>query len=115
MGRLRTSLAAALGAFALVLTLPTSAHAADGEFRYTYNDASGQVRVGLVINPPDGICIDLPEVADELLPAAHTPRNGTDAYAYVFKGSRCQGDVFRLRPGGGASDRLKLRSVIFVR
>ena len=112
--RLRNTLAAAVGAAVLVLTVPTSASAAAGEFRYTYHDRAGFQHEGRLFDPPSGRCITLREVADEYTPPADSPRNDTDATATVFTGDHCDGDWFNLRPDGGrASDRLKLRSVIF--
>ncbi|OEJ38845.1 hypothetical protein AR457_24235 [Streptomyces agglomeratus] len=107
--RLRSTLAATVGAFALVLTLPTSANAADGTFTYQYADQSGELT-----NPPSGECITLPEVADEQVLPAHTPGNATDAVATVYAGSECTGPQFDLRAHTGhGSDRLKVRSVVF--
>ena len=112
--RLRTTLAATLGAAVLVLTLPTSASAAGGEFRYQFYDRAGHVQTGRLVDPPSRECLTLPEVADENVPPADSPRNDTDATATVFTGDDCTGDWFSLRPlGGRASDRLKLRSVVF--
>ncbi|MFB7848142.1 MULTISPECIES: hypothetical protein [unclassified Streptomyces] len=113
--RLRSTVAAALGALALVVALPASAHAATGDFSYTYTGLDGSPRVGFLIDPPSRVCITLPEVADpgSSYPA-HTPQNLTDSSATVFTGPGCQGDYFTLRPDGGhASSRLKLRSVVF--
>ncbi|GAA1536920.1 hypothetical protein GCM10009730_52670 [Streptomyces albidochromogenes] len=107
--RLRSTLAAAFGAFALVLTLPASASAAEGTFTYQYAD-----RTGTLTNPPSEECVTLPEVADEQVLPAHTPGNATDAVATVYAGSECTGPQFDLRPHTGhGSDRLKVRSVVF--
>jgi hypothetical protein len=112
--RLRNTLAAAVGAAVLVMTVPTSASAAGGEFRYTYHDQAGLAREARLVDPPSRECITLPEVADEAVPPADSPRNDTDATATVFTNDDCSGDYFSLRPfGGRASDRLKLRSVVF--
>ncbi|MGW7194926.1 hypothetical protein [Streptomyces chryseus] len=107
--RLRSTLAATVGAFALVLTLPASASAADGTFTYRYADQSAEL-----IDPPSEECITLPEVADESIPPAHTPRNATDAVATVYAGAECTGPEFTLRAHTGhGSERLKVRSVVF--
>ncbi|MFE7354322.1 hypothetical protein ACFU8Q_14220 [Streptomyces sp. NPDC057543] len=113
--RLRSTVAAAFGALALIVALPTSAGAASGDFTYMYSGLDGSPRLGFLIDPPSRMCITLPEVAD---PAssnpAHTPWNFTDSSATVFTGADCMGDYFTLRPEGGhASSRLKLRSVVF--
>lgn len=113
--RLRTTVAAALGALALVVTLPGSASAAQGDFTYTYTAQDGSRQQTGLINPPSRQCITLPGAADpgRTLPA-DTPWNNTDATATVFTGPDCDGDYFTLRPDGGhASSRLKLRSVVF--
>ncbi|GFN02275.1 hypothetical protein GCM10010298_51090 [Streptomyces microflavus] len=44
----------------------------------------------------------------------HSPENRTDAWATVFTGANCEGESFTLRPHtGGASERLKVRSVVY--
>ena len=112
--RLRSTVAAALAAAALVLTLPTSAQAAEGHFTYVFHDWAHGDRVAVLDSPPSRECITLREVADEDAPPADSPRNYTDATATVFTGVDCTGDHFSLRPfGGHGSDRLKLRSVVF--
>ncbi|MET7615452.1 hypothetical protein [Streptomyces sp. NPDC005408] len=53
-------------------------------------------------------------MADDEVPPAQAPKNRTDATATVFLDAYCDGGVYyTLRPGGGAGDRLKLRSVVF--
>ncbi|WP_326765790.1 hypothetical protein OG978_15450 [Streptomyces sp. NBC_01591] len=113
--RLRSTVAAALGALALIVAVPTSASAATGDFAYTYTGLDGSPRLGLLSDPPSQMCITLPEVADPLSTnPAHTPWNYTDSSATVFSGPDCEGAYFTLRPHGGhASERLKLRSVVF--
>jgi hypothetical protein len=112
--RLRSTLAAALGAATLVLALPASAQAAEGHFSYVFHDWSGGSRIGVLDAPPSRECITLPETVDPYAPPADSPRNDTDATAVVFSGVDCTGDSYSLRPfGGHASERLKLRSVLF--
>ncbi|QCX81792.1 hypothetical protein C9F11_41060 [Streptomyces sp. YIM 121038] len=113
--RFRTALAAAAGALALIVTLPASATAADGQFQYTYSGLDGRPQVAVIDDPESWKCVTLPEVADpDSSSPAHSPRNRTDAYAEVFTEPDCTGDSFTLRPRTGyGSERLKLRSVIF--
>ncbi|MEV7401040.1 hypothetical protein AB0N93_11670 [Streptomyces sp. NPDC091267] len=113
--RLRTTAAAALGALSLIVSLPGSASAADGHFSYTYTASDGSRQTGLLVDPPSRECVTLPEVADpEVTFPADTPWNNTDSTATVFSGPDCDGAYYTLRPNGGhASDRLKLRSVLF--
>ncbi|TGB16034.1 hypothetical protein [Streptomyces sp. MZ04] len=108
-------LAALIGAATLLLTVPGSASAAEGEFRYTYVTAGGDEGKVTLHDPASEECITLPEAAVEYAqPPAHSPKNRTDSTAVVFTNADCTGDWFSLRPfTGGASERLKLRSVIF--
>ncbi|WP_046509277.1 hypothetical protein [Streptomyces odonnellii] len=111
--RLRHTLAAAAGALALLVSVPGSASAAEGEFGYLFTGMDGRPTKGMLVNPPSGQCVTLPEAAGEYVPPAHSPRNGASSYATVFKDADCKGDYYTLRPGGSASSRLKLRSVVF--
>ncbi|MET9659336.1 hypothetical protein [Streptomyces sp. NPDC006510] len=113
--RLRSTVAAAFGALALIVAVPTSAGAATGDFTYAYTGLDGAPRLGYLVDPPSRMCITLPEVADpNSSNPAHTPWNFTDSSATVFTDPGCEGDYFTLRPDGGhAGSRLKLRSVVF--
>ncbi|QHC26335.1 hypothetical protein [Streptomyces sp. GS7] len=115
MRQLRRALAAAAGSLILALALPAaSAHAATGDFTYVYNDPYLGPLPGRLTDPPSRTCLNLPGAIQEYLPPAHTPRNHTASTATVFTGLDCTGDHFTLRPNGGhASERLKLRSVVF--
>ncbi|MEU6127303.1 hypothetical protein [Streptomyces sp. NPDC047123] len=111
--RLRHSVAAALGALALVVTLPTSASAATGDFSYSFVGLDGSHRTVTLHDPLSPGCTTLAEVAD---PAASgpavAPHNDTDTWAIVFTEPDCTGDSWTLRPHGRpTSDRLTLRSV----
>lgn len=111
---LRRSIAAAAASIALVVTLPHAASAAVGEFRYTYDDDFGSRAAGVLVDPDSRTCVTLPETADpDTTEPAFAPQNFTDSTATVFTGPDCDGDSYSLRPGGKASDRLKLRSVVF--
>lgn len=111
--RLRTTLAATVGALALIVSVPGSASAAVGEFTYVYIDIAGKPRVGGLVDPDSWVCITIPEAAGEYVPPARSPHNHTAAAALVFTGPHCDGDEYIIRPGGSASERLKLRSVFF--
>ncbi|WP_030562348.1 hypothetical protein [Streptomyces aureocirculatus] len=112
--RFRSSVGAALGALALVLTLPTSASAADGTFQYTYSGLDGRPQLATLVDPESRVCHTLPEVADEDASSpAHSPRNRTNATVTVFTEADCEGAHYTLRPGGQASERLKMRSAVF--
>ncbi|WP_326670899.1 hypothetical protein [Streptomyces sp. NBC_01257] len=112
--RLRSAMAASAGALVLLLTAPGSASAADGQFRYSYTTSDGYDAVGFINDPPSGTCINIQGPGSEPGSAAYAPKNRTDATATVFLEADCTGGAyFTLRPGGGASDRLLVRSVVF--
>ncbi|MDK9501230.1 hypothetical protein QEZ40_007605 [Streptomyces katrae] len=113
--RLRRASIAALGAFTLLLAVPSSASAAIGEFSYTYTGLDGRPHVRVLLDPDSRECITLPEVADpNASEPAHSPRNRTASTATVFTEPDCEGDFFALRPlTGRGSERMKLRSVVF--
>lgn len=112
--RLRSALSASAGALVLLLAVPGSASAAEGQFRYTYMTSDGYEAVGFMNDPDSGTCIDIEGPGAEPGSAAYAPRNRTDAVATVFLEAGCTGDAYySLRPGGGASDRLLVRSVVF--
>ncbi|MFK0237174.1 hypothetical protein [Streptomyces vinaceus] len=113
--RLRHAALAAFGALTLVLTIPTSASAAIGEFQYTYVGLDGSPKIGIMLDPAGQECITLPEVADpNASEPAHSPRNRTTATATVFTEPECEGDYFTLRPlTGYGTANMKVRSVVF--
>ncbi|MGA5198629.1 hypothetical protein [Streptomyces exfoliatus] len=114
--RLRHSLAAACGALALTATLAAPAHAATGDFGYRFVGLDGSPQTVTLHDPASGECVTIPEAADPAASApAFAPHNDTDEYAIVFTEPDCTGDSWTLRPHGRpATDRLKLRSVVFV-
>ncbi|MFF4006518.1 hypothetical protein [Streptomyces sp. NPDC001717] len=112
--RLRSIFTTVLGAALLAVSVSTPASAASGRFFYDYVTVEGYDATGFLTNPADDECINLPGVGQENPEPGHTPRNRTDSWATVFTGTNCEGDSFRLRPHtGGASQRLKVRSVVF--
>ncbi|MEU6861757.1 hypothetical protein ABZ924_00550 [Streptomyces sp. NPDC046876] len=112
--RFRNAAVAAFGALTLALAIPASATAATGNFYYLYSGLDGRPQVGVLENPAGGECHTLPEVADpDASSPAHSPRNLTNSTAVVFTEPDCTGDYYSLRPGGRASERLLLRSVVF--
>ncbi|MFJ6569013.1 hypothetical protein ACIQNU_16455 [Streptomyces sp. NPDC091292] len=112
--RLRALATTAACGLALLFAAAPSASAAEGRFTYVYNDPSGAPHLGGLVDPPSGVCITLREVEHPWTTPAHSPRNDTDATAVVFSEANCEGDHFSLRPHGGhASERLKVRSVVF--
>ncbi|MER8041860.1 hypothetical protein [Streptomyces sp. NPDC094032] len=114
--RLRHSLVTACGALALTAALATPAHAATGDFSYKVVGLNGEPVTVTLHDPESEVCITLPEVADpSSSEPAFAPHNATDDFALVFTGPDCTGNEWRLRPHGHpASDRLKLRSVVFL-
>ncbi|NRQ31199.1 hypothetical protein HII36_05030 [Nonomuraea sp. NN258] len=111
--RFRSALTAA-GAVALALAVTLPAAAATGQFRYTYRTWHGSEVIGFLTDPLSGKCIDLPMAGANGGDAAYAPKNLTKSTATVFLNADCTGDVYyTLRPGGGASNRLLVRSVVF--
>ncbi|CAM5547866.1 hypothetical protein [Streptomyces tanashiensis] len=115
--RLRHSVAAVCGALALTAALASPAHAATGEFHYRFVGISGDPQSATLLDPASGECVTIPEAADPgASEPAFAPHNDTDEFAVVFTEPDCSGDSWTLRPHGRpASDRLKLRSVVFLR
>ncbi|MFG2622438.1 hypothetical protein ACGFXC_32940 [Streptomyces sp. NPDC048507] len=113
--RVRNAAIAAFGAMSLVLTIPTSASAAIGEFQYRYTDANGHHHIRALLDPAGQQCITLPEVADPATMPADSPRNRTTASATVFAEADCEGDTYyTLRPlTGYGTTKMKIRSVAF--
>ncbi|MGW1622719.1 hypothetical protein [Streptomyces sp. NPDC002172] len=114
--RLRTAVAAAFGALALVVAVPMSASAATGDFSYKFVGLDGTPQSATVHDPPSPGCITLPEVADPgSSEPAFAPHNDTDEWVMVFTEPDCTGNSWTLRPHGNpATDRLKLRSVFLT-
>ncbi|CAL9348819.1 hypothetical protein ACH4LN_08380 [Streptomyces albus] len=112
--RLRSAVTAVLGAALLCAAMPASASAASGQFRYDYVTVEGYEATGFLNNPPSDKCLNLQGVGEENPQPGHSPKNRTDSWATVYAEPNCKGDSFRLRPfTGGASERLKVRSVLF--
>ncbi|MFI2609358.1 hypothetical protein [Kitasatospora sp. NPDC018619] len=106
--RLRNAVLAAASAIALVLAVPFSANAAQGDFLYKVGPG---VPAGLA-DPRSGECVDLPWTTQEV--PGFAPENLTGSTATVFLDFGCEGDTFYvMNPGKRLGDRLKLRSVVF--
>ncbi|MFJ3086766.1 hypothetical protein [Streptomyces sp. NPDC086838] len=105
---------AAVSAAVLLVTVPGSAAAATGQFRFSYTTEDGYDAVGFLNNPASGQCINLAPAASEPGSASRAPKNHTNATATVFLDADCEGDTYYVLPSGkGASDRLLARSVVF--
>ncbi|MET8503509.1 hypothetical protein ABZV60_02500 [Streptomyces sp. NPDC004787] len=115
--RLRHTLAAACGALALTAALATPAQAATGDFSYRVTGPNGSPVAVTLHDPATEVCVTLAEAADpDATEPAFAPHNDTDEYAMVFTEPDCTGDSWTLRPHGRpATDRLTLRSVVFLR
>nr|BEK65083.1 hypothetical protein KPHV_23100 [Kitasatospora purpeofusca] len=106
--RLRNSLVAAAGALLITLAVPTSAHAATGDFLYKVGPG---VPAGLA-DPRSRECINLFGATEDH--PAFAPENFTTSTATVFLDFDCDGDTYYvMNPGKKLGNRLKLRSVIF--
>ncbi|KAA5824944.1 hypothetical protein ABT337_33110 [Saccharopolyspora hirsuta] len=108
--RLRATAAAALGAAGMLLSLPGSALAAEGEF-YFKAQYQGREYVSAISDPAGRIChrLAVPENSP-----AYQVRNETNATAVVFLDSSCATDTFfTLQPGQTAPRGVLVRSVLF--
>lgn len=113
--RLRSSVAAAVGSLALVLSVPGSASAVDsahGTFQYRYGSVDAP-HFGSLIDPDTRVCINLPEVTDVNYDPAFHPENQTDSTATAWTGPDCTGDYNSINPYKSRNDGFKLRSVLF--
>ncbi|MEV6956612.1 hypothetical protein [Streptomyces sp. NPDC051183] len=112
--KLRNTAAAAVAALALVLSLPGSALAAQGNFSYKYVDGFGQQQKVALHDPHSGQCINLYVVGDERNTPGYGPHNETDRAVTVYAGAGCTGAEWRLKAHGKpARDDLYVRSVRF--
>ncbi|MEV7420175.1 hypothetical protein [Streptomyces sp. NPDC089919] len=105
--RLRTSLAAALGALTLVLTLPTaaSASAATGDFTFKYKDVEDVEHSATYTSPEDGDCLALVEVEnDEAVGPAYSAVNSTDRLITLYSDLECGGESRDLAAGQSVSN-----------
>ncbi|MFJ2592020.1 hypothetical protein [Streptomyces erythrochromogenes] len=112
--KLRNAAAAAVAACALVLALPGSALAAEGQFHYKYTDDFGHEQHVILDDPDSGECINLYAVGSDDVEPGYAPLNQTDSWATVYSDADCAGSPWRLRPlGRPATDHLRVRSVRF--
>lgn len=111
--RLRHAVAAAGAAFALALTLPGSSYAYGESFVYHYSNGDYRVQQSQLADPPSATCINLPEVEYKPGTYAFGPQNDTDSTVTVFRDENCDGEFYTLKPGGKASNRLLMKSVVF--
>jgi hypothetical protein len=109
-----TAILAAAGSLALAASLSTPAHAATGVFTYSYKDQLGQQHTGKIINSPSRKCVNLPVSLGSQAVSGFAPVNGTNATVIMFTHVGCEGQHYSLKPGGKASDRLLLRSIVFT-
>ncbi|MEI5102066.1 hypothetical protein RB200_30550 [Streptomyces sp. PmtG] len=101
--RLRYTVGAALGALALLVTMPTSAHAADGFVFYKYGNPAlpSTWQPGQLENPPaDGVCYNLPDVQGHPLWFGIGPENAmSDETLFVYTEVDCLGVRTKVDPG----------------
>lgn len=113
--RLRTSLAAAVGAAALVMALPTSASAAKGTFTASFF-AGGDAQTVTLTDPADGQCINAADDAGAFGVIAGA-KNATDAAVTLYESDGCLGTATTLAAGGdesGSGTSTEFRSVRFA-
>ncbi|MFI6049985.1 hypothetical protein ACIBCO_07845 [Streptomyces violascens] len=85
--RLGRTLGAVLGAVALIVSIPSSAHATEGNFDYSYGDPADPTE-GQLVGPDDEKCFEANELSGGPTTAFH-PRNGTSTEAAVYSDEFC--------------------------
>ncbi|MEV4922754.1 hypothetical protein [Streptomyces roseoverticillatus] len=112
--RPRAIASAAACALTLLLAVPAPASAAQGDFKYVYNDANG-TQYGSLENPKSKTCITISQVADpDTTEPAFSPDNETDKSASVYLKPNCTGTPrFSLKAKSQLTSRVKFRSVKF--
>ena len=109
--RLRHTLGAALGALALIATLPTPAHAIPGKFLYKYGDPASPSEAQLE-NPSRQACQDIPEVVDTPN-SAFAPANHVQSVAWIYTGEGCTGTKTVMEEDEEAGNDIKFKAVYF--
>ncbi|AZQ74377.1 hypothetical protein EKH77_27040 [Streptomyces luteoverticillatus] len=105
--RLRYAIGSALGALALVVTIPTSANAATGTFTYYPYGSTEALRL---TDPTDEVCHKLG--SDDEAAYEHG-KNGTDLWAIVYTDEGCTGEEMTLGSGKETINDFTFRSVRF--
>ncbi|MFI1170049.1 hypothetical protein [Streptomyces melanogenes] len=116
--RLRPTLGAALGALALLVTLPAApAHADAGYILYKYGNPlqpnkakDGRYPDGVDI--PDNECIEIPEVEGKPLQHAWAPDNQSQSDIFVYTEPECLGVRTRVRVGQKLGNLVLFKSFI---
>ncbi|MFD6432437.1 hypothetical protein [Streptomyces venezuelae] len=110
--RLRYTIGSALGALALIVAIPTSAHAeATGIFYYKYGDPANPQESNLT-SPATQTCIVIPEVDGKDIDAFDVD-NKTDKRAWLFSDDDCFGNKTEVAAQGGTDKTTKFKSVYF--
>ncbi|MFJ2158126.1 hypothetical protein [Streptomyces sp. NPDC087856] len=110
--RFRHAVGAAIGALALIVAVPASANAIDGNFFYQYGDSTNPTARKLE-DPTENVCINIPEVEGKTS-TAFSPKNGlTDTEAMVYSNEDCEGVGTKLAPDDELGPAVKFKSVIF--
>lgn len=115
--RLRHALGATLGALALMVTVPTSAHADNGFIAYHYGDPLFPKQAKSATYPadqklPDDKCIEIPEVENKPLQFAWAPSNHTGSFLYVYTEANCLGVETRVESGQTLGNDVLFKSIL---
>ncbi|MCF3105400.1 hypothetical protein IPZ58_27980 [Streptomyces roseoverticillatus] len=109
--RLRHILGTALGVLALVLSLPASAHAVDGNLHYKYGDPQAPSE-GQLNDPTANHCYNTSELEGHPK-VAFAPYNQTGAPLAVYSKANCQGTRVTLKPGATRGNAVRFTSLLF--
>ncbi|GGV54636.1 hypothetical protein [Streptomyces spectabilis] len=106
------AIGAALGALALIVTIPTSANATVGFFHYQYGDSANPT-AGKLEEPEARACINIPEVEGKP-GSAFSPSNDVgDSEAMLYSEEGCEGTTTKIVQGQEFGADVKFKSVIF--
>ncbi|WP_333777020.1 hypothetical protein [Streptomyces sp. IBSBF 3136] len=111
--RVRHAVGAACGVLVLTVTIPISAHAADGYFGYHYGLPGAQAQSRLT-DPASDKCVDIPEIVGHPLQNAFSPVNNTDEDAQLYLEADCLGPHTTLAAGRQAGPSRLFKSVVFL-
>lgn len=109
--RSRHVIGAALGALALIVTMPTPANALNGHFKYQYGNVNDPTW-GQLENPTGGDCHQLPGV-EGTNQDAYAPWNLIKAKVHLFSEEWCEGTYTTIGPAAQHGAEVKFRSVMF--
>ncbi|GGV54639.1 hypothetical protein [Streptomyces spectabilis] len=109
--RLRHTVGATLGALALVLTIPTSANAVQGDLFYKYGDPASP-KTGSFEDPAMSECLNVIEVEGKNDTAFAPESTMQEHDTFVFTEEDCQGTKTKVPPATKLGPEVKFKSIL---